>query len=504
MRTRIALPLTMIVLLAGAALAAPEVPVDVSEAQIAEIVAAAPLVPVDLGLGLNLTLVDYIDCTRGDDPHPMLDQGTSSVVKGPAGTYRTTSQGRHTFFAYRWRAAAKDKPHVLVIEYPDDAQRSICFFTHESPLSGRANIDWSLETGVYTGNPLPITNRMQYHTMFFWPTDAWPAVIVGNWIRAGAPAAASRIWVFRVEGDRLPALDVADPDPTDPRIVGDLYNWALVPVRGAFGLTNQASTFDHIAEYYAYLGCNVVSWPVVSNNTWGFRCLIPAWDGGDKPKQDWLAPILAACEHHNVKFIGTFEMGRGFTIDGKEPTAENREAYREGLLKGFAEFIERYGDSPALQGIAFGTPDATLEQIMDAARSGNAHGFICRKPDGYDSRVGERGGQLSAGEKQRLAIARAILRNPRILILDEATSAVDSETEKQIQEALQRLVRDRTTFAIAHRLSTLRDADRLIVLEEGRIKEIGTHRELMDKEDGLFRRLVDIQQQTSAIIEVGS
>jgi len=391
MRTRIALPLMMIALLTVAASAVPEVPVEVTDAQIAEIVAAAPPVPVDLGLGLDLTLVDYIDCTNDDDPHPLLDQGTSSVTDGPAGRYRVTSQGRHQFFAYRWRAAAKDKPHVLVIEYPDDAQRSICFFTHESPLSGGANQDWSLETGVYTGNPLPLTNEMQYHTMFFWPTDQWPAVIVANWIRYGAPAAASRIWVFRVEGDRLPPLEVDDPDPTDPRIVGDLYNWALVPVRGTFGLTDQASTFDHIAEYYAYLGCNVVSWPVVSNNGWGFRCLIPAWDGGDKPKQDWLAPILEACQRHDIKFIGTFEMGRGFTIDGQRPTEENRTAYREGLLEGFRQFIERYGDSPALEGIAFGTPDfgpsygsATVDIINECFDGGMAEftTFIhAHKPD---------------------------------------------------------------------------------------------------------------------------
>ncbi|MFW6146403.1 MAG: sugar-binding protein [Planctomycetota bacterium] len=391
MRTRITWPLMMIALLTAGALAAPEVPVDVTDAQIAEIVASAPSVPVDLGLGLDLTLVDYIDCTDGHDPHPMIDQGTSGIATGPAGRYRVTGQGRHQFFAYRWRAAARDVPHVLVIEYPDDAQRSICFFTHESPLSGRANIDWSLETGVYTGNPLPITNEMQYHTMFFWPTDSWPAVIVGNWIRDGAPAAASRIWVFRVEGDRLPPLDVEDPDPTNPRILGDLYNWALVPVRGAFGLTRQASAFDHIAEYYAYLGCNVVSWPVVSNNAWGFRCLIPAWDGGDKEDQDWLTGILDACERHDVKFIGTFEMGRGFTIDGKKPTAEHREAYREGLLKGFAQFLDRYGDSPALQGIAFGTPDfgpeygnATVDIINECFDGGMAEftAFIhAHKPD---------------------------------------------------------------------------------------------------------------------------
>ena len=161
-------------------------------------------------------------------------------------------------------------------------------------------------------------------------------------------------------------------------------------------------------------------------------------------------------------------------------------------------------DGTVAENIAFGRPEATFDQILESARLANAHEFICQKPDGYDSRVGERGGKLSGGEKQRIAIARAILRDPRILILDEATSAVDSETEKLIQEALRRLVHNRTTFAIAHRLSTLRHADRLVVLEGGRITEMGTHAELMEKEDGIFRKLVDIQRQTSAIIEVGT
>jgi ATP-binding cassette subfamily B protein len=138
---------------------------------------------------------------------------------------------------------------------------------------------------------------------------------------------------------------------------------------------------------------------------------------------------------------------------------------------------------------------------MEAARGANAHNFIVNKPDGYDTSVGERGAGLSGGEKQRIAIARAILHNPSILILDEATSSVDVETEKQIQESLARLVAGRTTFAIAHRLSTLRQADRLVVLEGGRILEVGSHAELLEKK-GVFYELVQLQESVSQIIAV--
>src|SRR6185437_8481885 len=125
--------------------------------------------------------------------------------------------------------------------------------------------------------------------------------------------------------------------------------------------------------------------------------------------------------------------------------------------------------------IAYGRPDATRAQIVAAARAARAHEFILRLPDGYDSIIGERGQSLSGGERQRLSIARALLIDPRILILDEATSAVDTQTEREIQIALDNLICGRTTLAIAHRLSTLRKANRLVVVERGQIAEIGKH-----------------------------
>jgi ATP-binding cassette subfamily B protein len=154
------------------------------------------------------------------------------------------------------------------------------------------------------------------------------------------------------------------------------------------------------------------------------------------------------------------------------------------------------------ENIAYGHPEAGPEQIIEAARAANAHDFIVGFPDGYDTMVGERGQSLSGGERQRISIARAILNNPRILILDEATSSVDSETEKQIQQALDRLVAGRTTFAIAHRLSTLQAADRLVVLEKGKIAEQGTHEELVNKEGGVYAKLHKTQMELSAQVAV--
>ena len=144
--------------------------------------------------------------------------------------------------------------------------------------------------------------------------------------------------------------------------------------------------------------------------------------------------------------------------------------------------------------IRYGRPDATREEVIEAAKNANAHDFIMSLPNGYETDIGQRGIKLSGGQKQRLSIARVFLKNPPILIFDEATSALDNESEKVVQESLERLAENRTTFVIAHRLSTIKNAERILVLTDDGIEEEGTHEQLLEK-GGIYEKLYNMQFQ---------
>ena len=180
-------------------------------------------------------------------------------------------------------------------------------------------------------------------------------------------------------------------------------------------------------------------------------------------------------------------------IDGKNANNYPLSALRENMAIVPQEVLLFGGTIK--ENIAYGKTNATFEEIKDAAKKANALEFIESFPDQFETKVGERGIQLSGGQRQRIAIARAVLKNPPILILDEATSSLDSESERLVQEALDKLMHNRTSLVVAHRLSTIRKASRIIVLEKGHVRETGTHAELMQQEDGLYRSLVKLQYE---------
>lgn len=179
-------------------------------------------------------------------------------------------------------------------------------------------------------------------------------------------------------------------------------------------------------------------------------------------------------------------------FDGRDARDYDLEALRTNMAM-VPQDVLLFGGS-IRENIEYGRPGASQHDIESAARNANAHDFIMSFPEGYDTVVGERGIKLSGGQRQRIAIARAVLKDPRILILDEATSSLDSESERLVQEALDKLMKGRTSLVIAHRLSTIRNAHRIVVLDKGRITESGSHRELLEMEGGLYRNLLELQE----------
>jgi ATP-binding cassette subfamily B protein len=291
-----------------------------------------------------------------------------------------------------------------------------------------------------------------YTTMFVAPIE-----VIGQMVRTINRAVSSAHRVFEV-------LD------SEPEIRDTVRPVRLTPVSGRVTFDNVAFAYDGVRQILRGVSFDVQPGELVG--------LVGPSGGG----KSTIVSLVA--RFYDVS-------GGSVRIDGVNVRDLDSGHYREQLGMVLQDPYLFHGT--ILENIRYGLPGASLGAVVEAAKAANAHDFICKLGQGYDTVVGERGHTLSGGERQRISIARAILHNPRILILDEATSSVDTETEHQIQEALDRLIAGRTVFAIAHRLSTLRKASRLFVISDGRLAEVGTHAELVEVPDGIYRRLYELQ-----------
>ena len=308
-----------------------------------------------------------------------------------------------------------------------------------------------------TGHPLSagvFVSFLLYTTMFVAPIE-----VIGQMVRTVNRATSSAHRVFEVLDSESEVRDVADPV-------------RLTPVKGAVVFDNVTFAYDGVRQILRGVSFDVQPGELIG--------LVGPSGGGKSTVVSLVARFYDAT-------------GGAVRIDGVDVRTLDTGHYREQIGIVLQDPYLFHGT--VLENIRYGAPAASLGAVVQAAKAANAHDFICKLGQGYDTVVGERGHTLSGGERQRISIARAILHDPRILILDEATSSVDTETERQIQEALERLIQGRTVFAIAHRLSTLRRASRLFVIEQGRLAEAGTHRELLGKPNGIYRKLYEMQLQ---------
>ena len=307
------------------------------------------------------------------------------------------------------------------------------------------------------GTPLSagvFVSFLLYTTMFVGPIE-----VIGQMARTINRATSSAHRVFEVLDSEPEVRDVAEPV-------------RLTPVRGRVTFENVTFAYDGVRQILKGISFDVRAGELIG--------LVGPSGGGKSTVVNLIARFYDAT-------------GGSVRVDGVDIRMLDTGHYRQQLGMVLQDPYLFHGT--VLENIRYGLPSASLGAVIAAAKAANAHDFICKLGQGYDTVVGERGHTLSGGERQRISIARAILHDPRILILDEATSSVDTETEREIQEALERLIAGRTVFAIAHRLSTLRRASRLFVIEEGRLAEAGTHRELLAKHDGIYRRLYELQLQ---------
>jgi ATP-binding cassette subfamily B protein len=326
-------------------------------------------------------------------------------------------------------------------------------------VHGTTVVVWGLAVPRLLGHGVALSTGtfvsfLLYTTMFIAPIE-----IIGQMARTMNRATSSAHRVFEV-------LD------TEPEVCEPVHPVRLDPVEGRV-------TFEHVM--FGYDGVRQVLKGISFEVAAGELIGLVGPSGGGKTTI--------------VNLIARFYDVTGGTIriDGVDLRRLDTGHYRRQIGMVLQDPYLFHGT--VLENIRYGLPRASPQQVIAAARAANAHEFVCQLQHGYDTVVGERGHTLSGGERQRISIARAILHDPRILILDEATSSVDTETEREIQEALERLIAGRTVFAIAHRLSTLRKASRLFVIEDGRLVEAGTHRELVLQANGRYRRLHEMQLQ---------
>ncbi|MGI9433176.1 MAG: ABC transporter ATP-binding protein, partial [Myxococcota bacterium] len=296
-----------------------------------------------------------------------------------------------------------------------------------------------------------------YMTMFIPPIE-----IIGQIARIMNRATSSAHRIFEV-------LD------TEPQVVDEDAAVRLEPVKGEVEFENMVFGYDGVRQVIKGISFRVNPGEMIG--------LVGPSGGGKTTVTNLLARFYDP-------------VGGRVRIDGVDLRQLDQGHFREQVGMVLQDPYLFHGT--VLENICYGLAEPDFDRAVDAARAANAHDFICELSHGYETIVGERGHTLSGGERQRVSIARAILHDPRILVLDEATSSVDTETEYKIQEALDRLVAGRTVFAIAHRLSTLRRADRLFVIEDGKLKEQGTHAELLAIPGGIYKRLYGMQRQLTS------
>lgn len=330
---------------------------------------------------------------------------------------------------------------------------AVWFFGVPRVLSMQSGAELSSMGGLSAGT---FVSFILYLTMFTQPIE-----IIGQMARMVNRATSSAHRVFEV-------LD------TEPQLVEIQDAVRLSPLRGEVCFKNVSFSYDGVRPIVKNVNFNIKPGEFIG--------LVGPSGGGKSTLTNLMTRFYDAT-------------GGQILVDGVDVKNLEIETFREQVGMVLQDPYLFHGT--ILENIRYSNPKASLAEVVDAAKAAHAHEFIMKLTHGYDTIVGERGSTLSGGERQRVSIARAVLRNPKILILDEATSAVDTETEFKIQEAIDRLVSGRTVIAIAHRLSTLRKADRLFVVKDGRIVESGTHEELVVQKSSLYAKLSGMQQKMS-------